>query len=67
MRVSLEKWDPMDFVKLSANWAPLSTHLSIVPSLSDSFIDLIINWTRNSEQLGGAVLVIAVCDRNVIF
>ena len=48
----------MAFVKLSASWAPLGTHLNFVPSRKASLIDRAISWTLNSEQLGGAVLVI---------
>ena len=47
----------MIFVRLSASWAPLWTHLRLTPSFNMSFMDLAVNWVLNSEHCGGAVLV----------
>ena len=44
-------------VKAPASCAPLGTHLSEVPFLSDSLIALAIKEILNSEHDGGAVLV----------
>ena len=58
LKVSLRKCACMAFVKASASWAPVCTHLSWMPSFNDSFIDLAMSWTLNSEHDGGAVRVI---------
>ena len=55
LSVARRKWASIAFVSESANCAPVCTHLSFVPSSSDSLIALATNWIRYSEQDGGAV------------
>ena len=55
--VSRKKVVSMIFVRQSATWAPLWTHLNCTPSASMSLIASAFNWVLCSAQFGVAVLV----------
>ena len=56
-RVWRKKWLSMILVNASANWAPLCTHLNVVPSAKKIFGCTACNCVLNSWHAGGAVLV----------
>ena len=57
-RVSRIKRDSIALVKQSASCSPERTQRSWIPSFRASWMALATNWTMNSEQDGGAVLVV---------